>query len=132
MVLYGMEWKISRLEWKTTFRTFISIPHKISCLVFTEKHVLMLGRDKQYSRRSIQHLLHTCIILYLEAFNTYYIRVLFLTNRGTSVACIVPTIGVAKIFDWGGPKPQITRNDVIRNFRKSNFLWGKDIVKRKI
>ena len=97
-----MEWKISRLEWKTTFRTFISIPHKISCLVFTEKHVLMLGRDKQYSRKSIQHLLHTCIILYLEAFNTYYIRVLFLTNRGTSVACIVPTIGVAKIFDWGG------------------------------
>ena len=42
------------------------------------------------------------------------------------------TIGVARIFDWGGPKPQITRNDVIRNFRKSNFLWGKDIVEWKI
>ena len=41
-------------------------------------------------------------------------------------------IGVARIFDWGGPKPQITRNDVIRNFRKSNFLWGKDIVEWKI
>ena len=26
------------------------------------------------------------------------------------------SIGVARIFDWGGPKPQITRNDVIRNF----------------
>ena len=25
-------------------------------------------------------------------------------------------IGVAKIFDWEGPKPQITCNDVIRNF----------------
>ena len=42
------------------------------------------------------------------------------------------TISVARIFDWGGPKPQITRNDVIRNFRKSNFLWGKDIVEWKI
>ena len=42
------------------------------------------------------------------------------------------TIGVARIFDWGGPKPQITRNDVIRNFRKRNFLWGKDIVEWKI
>ena len=41
-------------------------------------------------------------------------------------------IGVARIFDWGGPKPQITRNDVIRKFRKSNFLWGKDIVEWKI
>ena len=43
--------------------------------------------------------------------------------------CKRPTaIGVARIFDWGEPKPQITCNDVIRNFRKSNFLWGKDIV----
>ena len=41
-------------------------------------------------------------------------------------------IGVARIFDWGGPKPQIKRNDVIRNFQKSNFLWGKDIVEWKI
>ena len=35
-------------------------------------------------------------------------------------------------FWLGGPKPQITRNDVIRNFRKSNFLWGKDIIEWKI
>ena len=35
-------------------------------------------------------------------------------------------------FWLGGPKPQITRDDVIRNFRKSNFLWGKDIVEWKI
>ena len=28
----------------------------------------------------------------------------------------VADLGVARIFDWGGPKPQITCNDVIRNF----------------
>ena len=37
----------------------------------------------------------------------------------------VPDIGVAKIFDLGGPKPQITCNDVIRNFQKRNFWWGQ-------
>ena len=42
------------------------------------------------------------------------------------------TIGVARIFDWGGGQLQITCNDVIRNFRKRNFLWGKDIVEWKI
>ena len=31
-------------------------------------------------------------------------------------------IGVARIFDWEEPKPQITCNDVIRNFQKRNFL----------
>ena len=41
-------------------------------------------------------------------------------------------IGVAGIFDWGGPKPQITYNDVIRNFQKRNFLWSKNIVEWKI
>ena len=42
-------------------------------------------------------------------------------------------IGVARIIDWGGGyKPQITCNDVIRNFQKRNFLWGKDIVEWKI
>ena len=44
------------------------------------------------------------------------------------VSWAVATIGVARIFNWGGPKPQITRNDVIRNFRKREFLWNKDIV----
>ena len=38
------------------------------------------------------------------------------------------SVGVARIFDWGGPKPQITHNDVIRDFQKRNFLWSKDIV----
>ena len=41
-------------------------------------------------------------------------------------------IGVARIFDWGGPKPQITWNDVIRNVRKRSFLWGKGVVEWKI
>ena len=42
--------------------------------------------------------------------------------------------GLARTFDWGDGrgKPQITCNGVIRNFRKSNFLWGKDIVEKKI
>ena len=42
------------------------------------------------------------------------------------------TTGVARIFDWGEPKPQITCNDAIRNFQKRDFLWGKDIVEWKI
>ena len=42
-------------------------------------------------------------------------------------------VGVARIFDWGGgPEPQITCNDIIKNFRKRNFLWGKDIVEYKM
>ena len=32
-------------------------------------------------------------------------------------------IGVARIFDWGGGKLQITCNDTIRNFQKRIF-WG--------
>ena len=39
-------------------------------------------------------------------------------------------IGVARNIDWG-PKPQSTCNDVIRNFRKSNFLRDKNIVEWK-
>ena len=42
-------------------------------------------------------------------------------------------IGVARIFDWGGgPEPQITCNDVVKNFQKRNFLWDKSIVRWKI
>ena len=41
---------------------------------------------------------------------------------------LLPDIGVARIFDWRGLKPQIRCNDVIRNSRKRNFLWGKGIV----
>ena len=42
-------------------------------------------------------------------------------------------IVVARIFDWEGePKPQITCNDVIRNFQKRNFLWDIDIIECKI
>ena len=34
-------------------------------------------------------------------------------------------IGVARIFDWGGPKPQITCYDVIRNFERGIFVGAK-------
>ena len=34
-------------------------------------------------------------------------------------------IGVARIFNGGGSKPQITCNDVIRNFRKEKFFVGQ-------
>ena len=35
-------------------------------------------------------------------------------------------------FLIGGPKPQITCNDVIKDFQTRNFLWDKDIVGWKI
>ena len=41
-------------------------------------------------------------------------------------------IGVARIFDWGSPKLQITWNDVIKIFWKRKFLCDKDIVGWKI
>ena len=41
-------------------------------------------------------------------------------------------ISVARIFDCGGPKPQITCNDVIRNLEREIFCGGKDIVEWKI
>ena len=41
-------------------------------------------------------------------------------------------ISVPRIFDWGRLKPQITCNDVIKNFQTRKFLWDKDIVGWKI
>ena len=41
-------------------------------------------------------------------------------------------IGVARIIDGGGPKPQITCNKVIRNFERGIFCGGKNIVEWKI
>ena len=46
----------------------------------------------------------------------------------TAIVCI----GVARNFDWEGPKPQITCNDVITNFQKRNFSWGKDTLETNI
>ena len=34
-------------------------------------------------------------------------------------------IGLAKIFDWRGPKPHAM---TYQKLRKMNFLWGKGIV----
>ena len=42
----GMERKISRMEWKTIFHTFIPISYKILCIIFTEKYISMSGGDK--------------------------------------------------------------------------------------
>ena len=47
----GMEWKISRMEWKTIFHTSIPIPYYISCIVFTEKYTPMSGSDKILSQK---------------------------------------------------------------------------------
>ena len=54
-------------------------------------------------------------------------------RTGSLTRCeIVSNIGVARIFDWGEPKPQITCNDVIKNFKRGTFCGGKDIVEWKI
>ena len=41
-------------------------------------------------------------------------------------------IGGSRIFDLRGPKPQITCNDVFKNFPKKNLFWGKNIIEWKI
>ena len=45
--LNGMEWKISRIKWKTLFRTRFLELH------LQKKHIRMSSSDKQYCRRSI-------------------------------------------------------------------------------
>ena len=40
-----MEWKISKMEWKTIFHTSIPIPYCILWIVFTEKYIPMSGGD---------------------------------------------------------------------------------------
>ena len=47
-------------------------------------------------------------------------------------SCVGSGIDVAKIFDWGEPKPQITCNGVIKNLRRRNFLWDLGVVECKI
>ena len=49
-------------------------------------------------------------------------------NESTTVLII----GVARIFDRGGPKPQIPYINVYRNFERGIFCGGKDIVEWKI
>ena len=73
-----------------------------------------------------------------DSFDSYFIKLDSIYSHNTCQKVqliffpIVPDIGVARIFDWGGVKPQITCNDDIRNFQKRNFLWGKDIAEWKI
>ena len=54
------------------------------------------------------------------------------TNHVIAPAGLTLSIGVARFFDWGGAKPQMTCNDVIRNFESGIFCGGKDIVEWKI
>ena len=46
----------------------------------------------------------------------FIVTIVAIFNREFSKQNNVAGIGLARIFDWGGPKPQITCNDVIRNF----------------
>ena len=55
----------------------------------------------------------------------------FNVNPARAITWLVG-IGVARIFDWGKPKPQLTCNDVIRNFKREIFCGGKDIVEWEI
>ena len=45
---------------------------------------------------------------------------------------VLNIIGVARIFAWEGPTPQITCIDVIRNLERGTFCEGKDIIEWKI
>ena len=75
----GMEWKISRKEWKTIFHTSIPIPYKISCIAFTEKHI-------QYGCRVVIN----NIVAEVFHFNIYahYFR----TNCSTLIVVISQTV----------------------------------------
>ena len=42
------------------------------------------------------------------------------------------SIGVARIFDWGGPNHKSQAMTLSEIFKKGNFLWDKDIVEWKI
>ena len=59
-------------------------------------------------------------------------RVKRIATRSGAIRVWGKGVGVVRIFDWGGGKPRITCNDVIRKFPMRNFLWGKDIVEWKI
>ena len=69
----GMEWKISRMEWKTIFHTSIPIPYKILCIVFTEKYIPMSGSDNN---------------IVTEVFNFNIYAYYLSTNRTTLVVYI--------------------------------------------
>ena len=48
-----------------------------------------------------------------------------ITADETKYYYVVAAIGVARIFDWRGPKPQITCKDVVKNFDREIFCRAK-------
>ena len=82
------------------------------------------------------------IPIHLELFDLWFLHVIVLINiimskkvkKYNQNARInnVSLISVARIFDWGGPKPQITWMTSSEIFKKGTLLWGKDIVEWKI
>ena len=55
-----IEWKISRMKWKTTFHTSIPIPHYITHMAFTEKYTRIGSRlvitQNMWTRLAANHL----------------------------------------------------------------------------
>ena len=52
----GMEWKISRMEWKIIFHTSIPIPHWISLMAFTEKCIRKTITKNMWKSLAANHL----------------------------------------------------------------------------
>ena len=52
----GMEWKISRMEWKTIFRTFIPISYKISLIASAERYIRIVITTNMWKRLAANHL----------------------------------------------------------------------------
>ena len=75
----GMEWKISRMEWKTIFHTSIPIPYKNSCIVF---------KKNTYRCRVVINNIVT------EVFNFNIYEYYLSTNRSTLVVYIAQTVYV--------------------------------------
>ena len=53
---YGIEWKISRMDWKTIFHTSIPIPSQTSLMAFPEKHIRIVITKDMYKRLAANNL----------------------------------------------------------------------------
>ena len=90
----GMEWKISRMEWKTIFHTSIPIPYYILCIVFTEKYIPMSGGDKKYCHRNIQlQYLRVLFVDKLRYLGRYIAKTVYLLHHRKYIAvCSIDVI----------------------------------------
>ena len=74
-----------------------------------------------------------CSVYNYMSFRSFCFEQCFRDRSVANRMVLAIDIGVARIFDWGrGPKSKVTCNDVVKFFRRRNFLWGKDIVEWKI